>query len=76
MSTINNQPSETERGQPKKFICSPEKTKFLQNFLYSVKKLNFFKISCHWTKKMKFYVRISSVNVTKSTRNCRFGQIY
>ena len=51
MSTINNQPSETARGQLIKFICSPEKTKFLQNFLYSVKKLNFFKFSCHWTKK-------------------------
>ena len=30
----------------------------------------------HYTKKRSFLLRISSVNVTKSTGNCGFGQIY
>ena len=34
------------------------------------------KCSNNTAQKMKFSLRISSVNVTKSAGNCRFGQIY
>ena len=49
------------------FIFNNDVNNFLQNPTIE---------PCTLHKKMKFSIKISSLNMTKSARNCRFGHIY
>ena len=58
--------------KPKKFVLESCKTYYFDRIFMGY----IWDLSWDTAQKMKFPLRISSVNVTKSTGNCGFGHIY